>query len=65
MKYIVTLIWAFILGHVAYYLGSQLTTAAYDFSKASILGVVIALAVFVIAPILKQEPQHNHEHVHE
>lgn len=61
MKYIVTLIWAFILGQVAYYLGSQLTTSAYDFKSASILGVVIAITVFIITPILKQEPQHEHQ----
>ncbi|MHA3225297.1 YjzD family protein [Globicatella sulfidifaciens] len=60
MKYIDTLVWAFILGQVAYYLGSQLTTAAYDFKSASILGIVIAITVFIIAPILKQEPQHDH-----
>lgn len=55
MKYIITLFWAFILGQVAYYLGSQLTSSPYNFTQASILGVVIAITVFVVTPILKKE----------
>lgn len=55
MKYIATLFWAFILGHVAFYLGSQLTTSTYDFNQASILGIVIALTVFIITPILTKK----------
>ncbi|HFI0463479.1 TPA: YjzD family protein [Streptococcus suis] len=55
MKYIMTLIWAFILGQVAYYLGSQLTTSVYNFRDATLLGLVIALTVFVITPILTRK----------
>lgn len=52
MKYISTLFWGFILGHVAYYLGSQLTTASYNFIQATLLGLVISLTVFAIAPMI-------------
>jgi len=53
MKYIVTLFWSFILGHVAYYLGSSLTSVSYDFTSATILGLIVAVGVVIIANILK------------
>lgn len=53
MKYIVTLFWSFILGHVAYYLGSSLTSVSYDFNSASLLGLIVAIGVVIIANILK------------
>ncbi|MBD3948669.1 YjzD family protein [Tuanshanicoccus lijuaniae] len=52
MKYIATLFWGFILGHVAFYLGSQLTSAPYSFRDASILGIVVAITVFIIKPLI-------------
>lgn len=56
MKYIITLFWGFILGHVAYYLGSQLTSASYDFIQATLLGFIIAGTVFIITPLIKNSP---------
>lgn len=53
MKYVVTLFWSFILGHVAYYLGSSLTSVSYDFKSASLLGLIVAIGVVIIANILK------------
>lgn len=53
MKYIVTLFWSFILGHVAYYLGSSLTSVSYDFTSATILGLIVAVGVVIIANMLK------------
>lgn len=52
MKYIVTMFWGFILGHVVYYLGSSLTSTTYDFNMASILGLVMSIATFVLGHIL-------------
>ncbi|MGO4936891.1 YjzD family protein [Fundicoccus sp. Sow4_H7] len=52
MKYIITIIWGFILGHVVYYLGSSLTSTPYDFTLATILGLVMAVATVVLAQIL-------------
>lgn len=59
MKYLITLFWGFILGHVAFYLGSQLTSSIYNFRDATILGVVVALTTFAIKPIItkRREPQ--------
>lgn len=53
MKYIVTLFWSFILGHVAYYLGSSLTSVSYDFNSATLLGFFVAIGVVIISNILK------------
>lgn len=53
MKYIVTLFWSFILGHVAYYLGSSLTSVNYDFTSATVLGLIVAIGVVIISNILK------------
>lgn len=55
MKYITTLFWGFILGQVAYYLGSQLSSAVYNFQDATILGIVISVTVFTIAPIMTRK----------
>lgn len=55
MKYITTLFWGFILGQVAYYLGSQLSSAVYNFRDATILGLVISLTVFVMTPIMTRQ----------
>ncbi|MBK0348093.1 YjzD family protein [Aerococcaceae bacterium zg-ZJ1578] len=55
MKYIATLFWGFILGHVAFYLGSQLTSAQYNFRDATILGIVVAITVFIIKPIITRK----------
>ena len=57
MKYIVTLFWSFILGHVAYYLGSSLTSVSYDFTSATILGVMVTIGVVIISNILKNSIQ--------
>ncbi|MDE1548971.1 YjzD family protein [Jeotgalibaca caeni] len=51
MKYIVNLVWGFILGHVAFYIGSALEGNSYDFIGASILGIFISVIVFLIASL--------------
>lgn len=57
MKYVITLFWSFILGHVVYYLGSALANAlppgAYDLVPGTILGLAIAVAAIIIANIMK------------
>lgn len=57
MKYIVTFFWSFILGHVAYYLGSSLTSVSYDFTSATILGLIVAIGVVIISNILKNSTE--------
>lgn len=57
MKYIMTLFWSLILGHVVYYLGSALANAlpegAYDLVPGTILGLVIAVSAVILAHIMK------------
>ena len=43
MRYLVTLFWGFILGHVAFYIGSALEGNGYNFIHASILGLFAGL----------------------
>ena len=48
MRYLVTLFWGFILGHVAFYIGSALEGNGYDFIHASILGLFAGLIVIAL-----------------
>ena len=48
MRYLVTLFWGFILGHVAFYIGSALEGNGYDFIHASVLGLFAGLVVIVL-----------------
>lgn len=59
MKYIVTLIWGFILGQVAFYIGSALEGNAYNFVGASILGLFVALVVIAITEIFPKGKSAN------
>ncbi|MGX7349487.1 YjzD family protein [Dolosicoccus paucivorans] len=54
MKYITTLFWGFILGHIVYYLGSSLTSMSYDFYQATYLGITVSVAVFILSYILNK-----------
>lgn len=58
MKQLVTLFWGFILGHVAFYIGSALEGNGYDFLNASILGLFAGLVVIVLT-MLFPDPNHS------
>ncbi|AZP05288.1 YjzD family protein [Jeotgalibaca ciconiae] len=55
MKFIVCLIWGFILGHVAFYIGSALEGNSYDFISASIMGIVVAFIVFILTSMFPKK----------
>lgn len=57
MKFLVTLVWGFILGHVAFYIGSALEGNAYHFIQASFLGIAVALAIFVLTSLFPKKEQ--------
>ncbi|MDO4432101.1 MAG: YjzD family protein [Aerococcaceae bacterium] len=65
MKYVMTLFWSLILGHVVYYLGSSLTNSLlkghYDLVPGTLLGVAVTVAVIILAHIMKgvQNPTPN------
>lgn len=58
MKYVMTLFWSLILGHVVYYLGSSLTgslpAGAYDIVPGTILGLAVTVCVVIIAHIIRE-----------
>ncbi|MFV0558032.1 MAG: YjzD family protein [Enterococcus sp.] len=51
MRYIITLIWTFILGQVVGYIGSSLVGGTYDFQLVTILSFFVAFLVFVLVKI--------------
>ncbi|CZQ83402.1 Hypothetical protein Tpal_441 [Trichococcus palustris] len=55
MKYIMTIIWGFILGQVSFYIGSALTGGSYDFTYATITGLFTTLIVILISALLPKQ----------
>jgi uncharacterized membrane protein YjjP (DUF1212 family) len=48
MRYIVTLVWAFILGQIVGYIGGALTQGSYDFMLTTIISLVAGIIVILI-----------------
>ncbi|APZ48884.1 hypothetical protein BW721_03870 [Jeotgalibaca sp. PTS2502] len=48
MKFVVCLFWGFILGQVAFYIGGALETNSYNFVHASVMGIAVAVIVFLL-----------------
>lgn len=55
MRYLVTLFWGFILGHVAFYIGSALEGNGYNFVYASILGLFTGLVVIGLTAMFPKD----------
>lgn len=51
MHYIITLIWTFLLTHMAGYIVSSMNGAAYDFTLTSILAIVFTVILFIFAEV--------------
>ncbi|MDM5319463.1 YjzD family protein [Bacillus altitudinis] len=51
MRYIITLIWTFLLTHMAGYIVASMNRAAYDFTLTSILAVVFTVILFIFAEV--------------
>lgn len=51
MRYVVTLVWGFILGQVAFYIGSALEGNAYNFVQATMLGIAVAVIIFLLTSL--------------
>lgn len=60
MKYINTLLWGFILGQVAFYIGSALEGNSYNFVQGSLMGLVLAIVVSVLAALLPSKKDKGH-----
>ncbi|MGE6630965.1 YjzD family protein [Bacillus sp. NPDC077027] len=51
MRFIITLIWIFLLTHMAGYIVASMNKAAYDFTFTSILAVVFTVILFIFAEV--------------
>ena len=51
MRYIVTLLWAVILGQVVGYIGGALSSSPYDFTMTTIISLVAGLIVILISAV--------------
>lgn len=62
MKYIVLLIWAFVLTQMTFFLGSSLMGAKYSFTEACVTALLEWVAVVVISDLMywtKGEAHHR------
>lgn len=60
MKYIATLFWGFCLGQVVNYIGSSLTSGTYSFVTASLIGLLSAVIVILLAAAVPKSPEAQH-----
>jgi len=61
MKYIMTFVWALVLTHVLGYVVSSVQGTDYNFNLVTVIGVIIALFIFVIDAVLpKSEAAVDH-----
>ncbi|MCJ7840371.1 YjzD family protein [Lederbergia sp. NSJ-179] len=56
MKFVMTFVWAFILGHVVTYVIGSMNSIPYDFATASFFGVVIFILVSLIGTVSSPQP---------
>ncbi|NCU16590.1 YjzD family protein [Pallidibacillus pasinlerensis] len=55
MRFIATLFWIFLFGHMIAYVGGSILGATYNFTDASILGVGIAVIVYLVSALTPEE----------
>jgi hypothetical protein len=56
MRYFWTFFWTFALIHMASYVLASMQGAPYEFGLSSIVSLVVAVLIIVIASILPNEP---------
>jgi len=59
VRFIIGFIWTFLLTHMACYLVASMNSAAYNFKQSSVIAVVIAVLVFVLAEIMPVKQDAN------
>lgn len=62
MRYLVTIIWALILGQVVGFLGGALTSTPYDFQLTLIFSFIVALLIILIGQVAMPEEKNNPRH---
>ncbi|MBO9128663.1 YjzD family protein [Bacillus sp. 165] len=60
MRVVWTLIWSFLLSQMMAYVISSMTGTTYDFMQATIMSVVIAVGVMLVAAVIPNEPVEHH-----
>lgn len=61
MRFIMTLFWSFILCQMGAYVLSSMTGGEYNFTTASVMAVVLSLAISVLSEaIIPNEPVAKH-----
>ena len=48
MRYIIVLLWSFLLGQVVGYIGGALTSGTYDFTLTTIVSLVTGILIILI-----------------
>ncbi|KAF1297451.1 DUF2929 domain-containing protein [Enterococcus sp. JM4C] len=61
MRYIVTLIWAFMLGQVVSYIGGALTHGTYNFVLTTVISLIAGLFVILIGMISQPKKEAVHK----
>lgn len=61
MKYLTTLFWGLLIGHVVNYIGSSLTGGSYSFTTATVIGLLSAVLVVLIAAVVPKETKDQKE----
>ncbi|MGC4375380.1 YjzD family protein [Fictibacillus sp. Mic-4] len=59
MRFIWTLIWSFLLSNMAFYVLGSMQGGKFDFTTASIFGVVFALFITVVGEMLPKEVEEH------
>lgn len=52
MKILWTLIWSLLLGHMMYYVLGAMSGATYNFTSATIIGIIFAVFVLIVGATL-------------
>ncbi|HWK22478.1 MAG TPA: YjzD family protein [Ureibacillus sp.] len=62
MQYLMTLIWSVLLMFMLNYVVSSILNVGFSASTSLILGVVLAILVFIISAIIPNEPTPEADH---
>ncbi len=60
MRYLVTIIWALILGQVVGFLGSALTSSAYNFTLTTIFSLIAGVLVCLLGMVATPSKKASH-----
>ena len=62
MKYVMTLVWSFLLVTMLNYVVSSVLAVDFEFSTSIVLSVLFTILVFIISAIIPNEPTPDADH---